>query len=55
MKIFSKSGESAAGISVSKKFGFIALTIALASLSSMRSAFAARRHHAAAVAKLFLF
>lgn len=50
MKIFSKSGESAAGISVSKKFGFIALTIALASLSSMRSAFAARRHHAAAVA-----
>ncbi len=50
MKIFSKSGESAAGISVSKKFGFIALTIALASLSSMRPAFAARRHHAAAVA-----
>src|SRR3984885_6724585 len=50
MKIFSKSGESAAGISVAKKLGFIALTIALAALSSTRPALAARRHRAAPVA-----
>ena len=50
MKIFSKSGESAAGISVAKKFGFMALAIALAALSSTRPALAARRHRAAPVA-----
>jgi D-alanyl-D-alanine carboxypeptidase (penicillin-binding protein 5/6) len=50
MKSFSKSGESAAGNSVAKKFGFIALTIALAALSSTRPALAARRHRAAPVA-----
>ena len=50
MKIFSKSGESAAGISVGKKFGFIALTIALARRRRSRPALAARRHHAAAAA-----
>jgi serine-type D-Ala-D-Ala carboxypeptidase (penicillin-binding protein 5/6) len=50
MKSFSKSGESAAGISVAKKLGFIALTIALAALSSTRPALAARRHRAAPVA-----
>ena len=50
MKIFSKSGESAAGISVGKKFGFIALTIALAATASARPALAARRHHAAPAA-----
>ncbi|HSZ22416.1 MAG TPA: hypothetical protein VK782_04710, partial [Candidatus Sulfotelmatobacter sp.] len=51
MKIFSKSGESVAGISVAKQFGFIAVAIALAALSSTRPALAARRHHAAATAK----
>jgi len=51
MKIFSKSGESAAGISVAKQFGFIAGAVALAALSSTRPALAARRHHAAATAK----
>jgi serine-type D-Ala-D-Ala carboxypeptidase (penicillin-binding protein 5/6) len=50
MKSFSKSGESAAGNSVAKKFRFIALTIALAALSSTRPALAARRHRAAPVA-----
>src|SRR5580704_3457131 len=51
MKIFSKPGESVAGISVAKQFGFIAVAIALAALSSTRPALAARRHHAAATAK----
>jgi len=50
MKIFSKSGEAAAGISVGKKFGFIALTIALVATASSRTALAARRHHAAPAA-----
>ena len=50
MRMFSKSGESAAGISVGKKFGFIALTIALAATASARPALAARRHHAAPAA-----
>src|SRR6204780_1843096 len=58
MKIFSKSGESAAGISVGKKFGktfgrnfgLFALTIALVATASTRPALAARRHHAAAAA-----
>src|SRR5580700_2216882 len=50
MKSFSKSGESAAGNSVAKKFGFIAGAVALAALSSTRPALAARRHRAAPVA-----
>src|SRR5271168_5387218 len=50
MKIFSKSGESVTGISVGEKFGFIALTIALAATASTRPALAARRHHAAPAA-----
>jgi D-alanyl-D-alanine carboxypeptidase (penicillin-binding protein 5/6) len=48
MKVLSRSGESVAGISVSRKFGFIVLTIALAALMSSHPALAARRHHAAA-------
>src|SRR5580704_18211807 len=51
MKIFSRSGESVAGISASRKFGFVALTVALAALSSTHTALAARRHHAAAKAE----
>ena len=54
MKIFSKSGESVAGISVGKKFGkkfgLFALTVVLIAMASTRPALAARRHHAAAVA-----
>ena len=54
MKIFSKSGESVAGISVGKKFGrnfgLIALTIALVATESSRPTLAARRHHAAPAA-----
>src|SRR5271156_1654073 len=50
MKIFSKSGEAAAGISFAKQFGFAALAIALATLSSTRPALAARRHRAAPAA-----
>ncbi len=54
MKIFSKSGESAAGILVGKKFGkkfgLIALMFALVAMASTRPAIAARRHHAAAAA-----
>jgi serine-type D-Ala-D-Ala carboxypeptidase (penicillin-binding protein 5/6) len=50
MKVFSRSGESVAGISVAKQFGFIALAIALAALSSTRPALAARRHRAAPAA-----
>src|SRR5580658_9931075 len=50
MKIFSKSGESVAGIPVGKKFGLFALTVVLAATGSTRPALAARRHHAAAVA-----
>src|SRR5271163_4156074 len=50
MKIFSKSGESAAGISVGKTFGFIALAIMLVATASSRPALAARRHHAAPAA-----
>ncbi len=45
------SGESLAGIPVSRKSGFIALTVALAALMlSSATAFAARRHHGAASA-----
>jgi serine-type D-Ala-D-Ala carboxypeptidase (penicillin-binding protein 5/6) len=50
MRTFSKSGESVDGISVGKKFGFIALTIALVATASSRPALAARRHHAAPAA-----
>ena len=50
MKIFAKSGESVTGISVGRKFGFIALTIVLVATASSRPALAARRHHAAAAA-----
>ena len=50
MKILSPFGESAAGMSVGKKFGFIALTIALAATASARPALATRRHHAAPAA-----
>jgi serine-type D-Ala-D-Ala carboxypeptidase (penicillin-binding protein 5/6) len=50
MKIFSNSGESAAGISSGKKFGLIALTIVLVATASSRPALAARRHHAAPAA-----
>src|SRR5271167_4190245 len=50
MKIFSKSGEAAAGISVGKTFGFIALAIMLVATASSRPALAARRHHAAPAA-----
>jgi serine-type D-Ala-D-Ala carboxypeptidase (penicillin-binding protein 5/6) len=48
---FSLSGESVAGISASRKFGLIALTVALAALTSTHPALAARRHHAAAKAE----
>lgn len=53
MKVFSfsVSGESVAGISVIRKFGFVALTVALAALTSSHTALAARRHHAAAQAE----
>jgi len=50
MKIFTKSGESAAGISVGNKLGLIALMIALVATASTRPALAARRHHAAPAA-----
>src|ERR1019366_10240310 len=52
MKALSPSGESAAGISAgrtfSRHFGLIAVTVALAALTSSHAAFAARRHHASA-------
>jgi serine-type D-Ala-D-Ala carboxypeptidase (penicillin-binding protein 5/6) len=51
MKVFSVSGESVAGISASRKFGFIALTVALGALTSAHPALAARRHHATAKAE----
>ncbi|MGC2493674.1 D-alanyl-D-alanine carboxypeptidase family protein [Candidatus Binatus sp.] len=57
MKVLSSSGESAAGTAaransvISRKFGFIVLTIAIAALLSSQSALAARRHHAAAAAE----
>jgi len=48
MKVVSVSGGSIAGIFTSRKFGLIALTVALAALTSTPAALAARRHHAAA-------
>jgi len=49
MKAFSirLSSESVAGISASRKYGFIAITVALAALTFSHSSLAARRHHAA--------
>src|SRR3984957_2634084 len=44
---FSVSVESVAGIPASRKFGLIALMVALAALMPTPSALAARRHHAA--------
>jgi len=57
MKFLSPSGEPAAGTAaratalIGRKFGFIALTVALAALISSSVALAARRHHAAAKAE----
>jgi D-alanyl-D-alanine carboxypeptidase (penicillin-binding protein 5/6) len=52
MKAFSPSGEFIAGISAGRTFGrhfgLIAVTVALATLTSSHTALAARRHHAAA-------
>jgi D-alanyl-D-alanine carboxypeptidase (penicillin-binding protein 5/6) len=52
MKALSPSGESVAGISAgrtfSRQFRLIAVTVALAALTSSHIAFAARRHHASA-------
>src|SRR5208282_729861 len=42
------SGESAAGLAANRKFGIIALSVALAALMWSQIAFAARRHHVAA-------
>src|SRR5271157_2429623 len=42
------SGESAAGLVANRKFGIIALSVALAALMWSQIAFAARRHHVAA-------
>src|SRR5579863_1806441 len=49
MKAFSirLSSESVAGISASRKYGFIAITVALAALTFSHSSLAARHHHAA--------
>jgi D-alanyl-D-alanine carboxypeptidase (penicillin-binding protein 5/6) len=57
MKFLSRCDESAAGTAaratavISRKFGIIALTVALAALASSSAAFAARHHHAAAKAE----
>ncbi len=57
MKVFSSSGESAAGTAaratavISRKFGFVALIVAIAAIISPCFAIAARRHHAAAKAE----
>lgn len=51
MEIQSSSGESVAGISIIRKSGFVALTIVLAALMVAHTAFAARRHRAAARAE----
>jgi serine-type D-Ala-D-Ala carboxypeptidase (penicillin-binding protein 5/6) len=51
MKGLSGSGESVARISVSRKFGLIVVTIALAAAMSARPALAVRRHHAVAKAE----
>jgi D-alanyl-D-alanine carboxypeptidase (penicillin-binding protein 5/6) len=52
MKALSPSGEPVAGSSASRnfgrQFGLIAVTVALAALTSSHTAFAARRHHAIA-------
>ena len=50
MKIFSPSGESVAGISAGRKFGFIALTDRARRDGVGAPALAARRHHAAPAA-----
>jgi serine-type D-Ala-D-Ala carboxypeptidase (penicillin-binding protein 5/6) len=50
MKALLAPGESVTGVSVRRKFGLIAVTIAVAALMSVHSAFAARRHHAAVAA-----
>ena len=47
---FSVSGKSVVPIPFSRKFGFVAVTVALAALTSAHTALAARRHHAAASA-----
>ena len=44
----SLSSESVAGLTVSRKFGLIAATVALAALISSHNSLAARRHHAIA-------
>jgi D-alanyl-D-alanine carboxypeptidase (penicillin-binding protein 5/6) len=57
MKVVSSCGESAAGTAaratavISRKFGFVALIVAIAAITSPYSAIAARRHHAAAKAE----
>jgi D-alanyl-D-alanine carboxypeptidase (penicillin-binding protein 5/6) len=51
MKGLSASGKSLAKISVSRKFGLIVVTIALAAAMSARPALAVRLHHAAAKAE----
>ena len=48
MKVVSVSTESLAGFAASRKFGFIAVMVALAALTSSHTALAARRHRAAA-------
>src|SRR5208337_1542773 len=47
MRVLSAFGESVAGISASRKFGSVAVIVALAVLMASHTAFAARRHHAA--------
>lgn len=51
MKSGFSSGEAVAGISISRKFGLIALTAALAAAFLVPTAMAARRHRAAARAE----
>ena len=50
MKAFLTSGESVAGIPVSRKLGLIAVTIALVAMTSPQAVLAARRHRAAVAA-----
>ena len=50
MRVLSAFGESVAGISASRKFGSVAVIVALAVLMASHTAFAARRHHATAAA-----
>ena len=51
MRLFSLPGESVTGISAGRRFGFAALTVVILGLMSTQTAFAARRHHAAASAE----